>query len=276
MIFCCRKPYTSDPMEITVLGSSSKGNSILISSRSDRILVDAGLSYSYIRGALSRLGVEAEELSGLLLTHEHGDHTAGVLRFVKNHPGVPVYSTRPTLWSLRLERGVNPVTPGRVFTVGEFTVRPFPVPHDALQPVGYRIESGGRVAAVALDTGSVNRALIEALRGSHSLVVEANHNRRMLREGPYPFPLKRRIADPLGHLSNDQCGRLLKRVVDPGTRTVVLAHLSEKNNTPSLALSEVVEHLVGDGGGTAKPPPLGGGITIEVAKPREIVGPFKV
>lgn len=240
-------------MEITVLGSSSKGNSILVSSRGENILVDAGLSYSYIKEALSRLGVGVEELKGLLLTHEHGDHTAGVLRFTRNHPGVPVYSTRPTLWSLRLEGAASPVTPGRVFTVGEFTVTPFSVPHDALQPVGYRIESGGKVASVALDTGSVSRELVSALRGSHTLVVEANHNRRMLREGPYPLPLKKRIADPLGHLSNDQCGRLLMKVVGGETHTVILAHLSEKNNTPSLALTEVVEHLLGDGGSPSGP-----------------------
>lgn len=263
-------------MEIAVLGSSSKGNSILISGRSDRILVDAGLSYRYIRGALSHLGFGVEEVSGLLLTHEHRDHTAGALRFARNHPDIPIHSTRPTLWSLQLENGAVPISPGREFRVGEFTVKPFSVPHDALQPVGYRIESGGKVVSLALDTGSVRRELVAALRGSHTLVVEANHNRRMLREGPYPFPLKKRIADPLGHLSNDQCGKLLKEVVGERTSTVILAHLSEKNNTPDLALSEVVEHLFGSAGGERGAPGGAGGLTIEVARPREIVGPFRI
>lgn len=259
-------------MEVAVLGSSSRGNSILVRDGESSVLVDVGLPYRYLIKALSEVGVGADEIGAILLTHEHRDHISSLLRFSRHHPNVQILSSHPTLWSLGVESGV-PLQPGVKKVVETFTVESFEVPHDALTPVGYRIDSDGKRLSVALDTGSVTEGLIDGLKGSNFLVVEANHNMEMLRKGPYPYHLKKRIADPLGHLSNRECGRLLRRVVGDETKGVILAHLSEKNNTPSLAIYEVVEEFLGKD--VSDPYSVPGLLTMEIARPRGVVGPFK-
>jgi len=203
-----------------------------------RVLVDAGLSARDLGRRLDACGVVPESIAFILLSHEHNDHTRGVERFSRIH-GVPVACTGPTLAAMdlspvHLARWI-PVETGVIAEIESVLVDSFPVPHDAADPVGFVLESGDVRVGLATDLGHATTLVTERLRGCHVLVIEANHDPGMLREGPYPWHLKQRVGGRLGHLSNPETASLLRKVADDGCRAVVLAHLSEKNNTHALA-----------------------------------------
>jgi phosphoribosyl 1,2-cyclic phosphodiesterase len=233
-------------VRVLPLGSSSSGNALLVEFGRRRLLVDAGLSSRELARRLDAVGCPPASLGCILLTHEHHDHSRGAERFSVKHR-VPVACVPETLEAMNLSRSrlaaFIPLEPGRALELDGVRVLPFPVPHDAVCPLGFALEGDGVRVGVALDLGHATALVAERLRGSHVLVVESNHDGRMLQEGPYPWHLKQRIASRLGHLSNDEAAVLLGRASSSDLRAIVLAHLSEKNNTQELARAAAVRAL---------------------------------
>lgn len=225
-------------VRVIPLGSGSSGNATLVEMGRFRWLVDAGLAPRALAERLRAVGVEPRSLCGILLSHEHHDHAKGVEVFSRAH-GVLVVSAVETLEALNLSPrhlgAFEPLSPGRRIEFGDVEVDPFPVPHDAACPVGFALSWRGVRVGIATDLGQATSLVVERLRGCQVLVVEANHDDRMLLEGPYPWHLKQRVGGRLGHLSNEEAAALLVRTAGPDCRAIVLAHLSEQNNTPALA-----------------------------------------
>ena len=230
-------------MRVLPLASGSRGNATLVEFGAGlfgptRLLVDAGLSARELTLRLRQVGVDPRSVAALLLSHEHDDHARGAERFSRLH-GVPVLSTRETLVALdRTERhfaGWRRLVAGRSERVDGVEVGTFPVPHDAGAPLGFVLAAGGRRCGIATDLGHATPVVVDRLRGCDVLVIEFNHDDRMLAGGPYPARVKQRVGGGLGHLSNREAASLLRLTAVDGCRAVVLAHLSETNNTPELA-----------------------------------------
>jgi phosphoribosyl 1,2-cyclic phosphodiesterase len=225
-------------MRVCILGSGSKGNCTYIESPEARILIDAGLSAREIDRRLRLIGRSPTALDGVLISHEHHDHIQGVGALARRYK-LPVYAN-PATWQ-QAQPVVGPVeewreiTTGTQFALKDLVVEPFSLPHDADDPVAFRLTWRRRSVAVVTDLGYSSQLVRERLRGCHLLVLEANHDAAMLKAGPYPWPLKQRIAGKSGHLSNLQSSQLLCDVLHDELEHVVLAHLSEINNHPDLA-----------------------------------------
>lgn len=253
-------------MQITVFASGSSGNCALISSGGENILMDAGISLRRITAGLGAVHVSPEELSGVLITHEHSDHISG-LGTLSRRFRLPIFATRTVANRLR---GMLPETDGltreiragETFGVGDFNVTAFQTPHDSADSVGYRIENGA-VLGFATDTGCVTPEMLEGLGGADTAVIEANHDEEMLRYGAYPVYLKRRILSDTGHLSNARCGELARALALGGTRRIIIAHLSRENNRPDLARDTVAEAVEGCGAELFVAPESGG-LTVPV------------
>jgi phosphoribosyl 1,2-cyclic phosphodiesterase len=227
-------------MRLWTLGSGSKGNALLLECGETRVLIDAGFSARRIGERLAAVGVDPHAITALLLTHEHRDHMCGLEAVVKRW-NWPVHLTEGT----RVGAGValagattHVVAPGAAFTIGSLTVSPVRTSHDAAEPVAYiaTSERSGMRMAIVTDLGVVTNPVREAVRNADVLVVESNHDEVMLQTGPYPYHLKRRVAGNHGHLSNRAAGELVAECMHKGLQQVVLAHLSETNNTPAMAL----------------------------------------
>jgi phosphoribosyl 1,2-cyclic phosphodiesterase len=240
-------PSRNGKATVCVLGSGSRGNAVYISDGTTSILVDAGFSAREIDRRLRDREIDPAGLTALLLTHEHTDHVKGVERMVRRHR-LPVYLTAGT------GRGVDPqgVLPdaipfacGREFRIDTLTVRPFSISHDAGEPAGFTITANGIRIGIATDLGQPTALVRDHLQGCRVLILESNHDPDMLMSGPYPWFLKQRIRGRTGHLSNQDSGLLLSDLVHAGLEHVVLAHLSETNNTREKALAEAGRVLSG-------------------------------
>ena len=234
-------------MRLVTFASSSTGNCALVSA-GGHILIDAGISLRRIRSHLSLSGLTPENISGVLITHEHSDHISGLAMLVKHHK-IPVYAPAAVAAFLRGSiPGIEPclweIAPDEAFSLGGMNIRAFPTPHDARQSVGYRIESGA-VFGFATDMGHVTEEVVSGLLGADAVVIEANHDVNMLLDGPYPAYLKQRVLSDRGHLSNEDSAALGLCLAESGTQTIVLGHLSRENNTPSLACRTVRQALGG-------------------------------
>ena len=235
-------------MKICVLGSGSKGNSILVRSRRASILVDAGFSARETERRLRMVGADVSGISAIILTHEHGDHTRGSGVLARRH-GIPIClteATRRACW--RLFRGSETVVeyrPGRAFGVEDIRVEPFMTVHDAADPVAMAlvdVDSGMRVG-LATDLGRSTAIVRHALAGCDFLVLEANHDEALLHQSAYPATVKARIASSHGHLSNRAAARLALELLHPRLAGILLAHLSAECNTPELARETVSRAL---------------------------------
>jgi len=225
-------------MILSVFASGSTGNCSLLSEGDTHLLLDDGISLRKLRAALALRGLAPEALSGVLITHEHKDHISGLPMLCK-HCGVPLFAPRTVAnhirWSAAGVDGyIREISPGIPFPVGGLTVTAFPTSHDSDQSVGYRLE-GSVSFALCTDTGCVTEEMLAALTGCEAAIIEANHDVDMLRAGPYPYYLKRRVLSERGHLSNDDSAALCCKLAEAGLRTLVLGHLSRENNRPSLA-----------------------------------------
>jgi len=234
-------------MRAAVLGSGSGGNSTIVESGEDRLLLDAGFSCRELERRLRRLGVTPASLRALILTHEHTDHCRGAEVFARRYD-LPIYGTRGTLEGCRFsapqELRLVPIVADCRFDVGSLSIRPFATPHDAREPVGLVVEAANRCRlGLVTDMGLPSRAVIARLEGLDILIQETNHDLEMLRRGPYPWALKQRVAGDQGHLSNDQGSEMIGAVVGDELRWVVLYHLSETNNLPALAAARAAEEL---------------------------------
>jgi phosphoribosyl 1,2-cyclic phosphodiesterase len=225
-------------MRLIPLASGSRGNATLVELGETRLLLDAGVSARQLTNRLQAVDVDPRSVRCMLVSHEHQDHARGAERFSKLH-GVPLACTARTLDAL----DVSPVHVAEWWAlpedgcveIGSIRVESFPVPHDAAQPVGFVLHGEGLRVGYALDLGHTTTLVRERLRGCEVLMVESNHDEALLRDGPYPWHLKQRVGGRMGHLSNDETAELLGQIVGPDCRAVVLAHLSEKNNTHALA-----------------------------------------
>ncbi len=227
------------------LASGSKGNAYWVETGGLVFLVDVGISYRNLSRRVEEIGRSLDQVEHVFITHEHSDHIHGLRQLLKKNRPV-VWATRGTLRALRevIPDGasVRMINDGRGEMDG-MMIRAIPVQHDARNPVAYRFDTGSGSLAVVTDLGRWRNSESEALRGLDLLVCETNHDPHMLRHGPYPAELKQRIASPLGHLSNEEGAQLVTMTAGWGTRHFVLAHLSEQNNSPSLALDVVSERL---------------------------------
>lgn len=243
--------WGSDRLRIAVLGSGSSGNVLVVESEGRRLLVDAGFSAKEMARRMATLGIEPHDFDALVLTHEHSDHVRGARVYAKRH-GLPVYATRGTLETSGLaaveEISCQALESGRPTEVGSFEVEPFAIPHDASEPIGMVIEdSQGRRVGLVADLGTRSQLAWSALRDVDVLVLETNHDLDMLRRGPYPWPLKQRVAGRHGHLSNRDAADGVRDLVSDRLSLVVLYHLSRTNNLPALALAVIGEMLTAEG-----------------------------
>lgn len=229
------------------LGSGSKGNATLISDGETHVLVDCGFGMRDTERRLARLGLHPRQLEAILVTHEHGDHIGGVGALARRH-GLPVYLTPGSWLSGRL--GEVPrhhwITPQARFAIKGLVIDPVTVPHDAREPVQFRFQAHDRCLGVLTDLGHPSAHVTEAFQGCDALILECNHDRDMLAEGPYPPRLKRRVGGDWGHLANVQAAKLLKELGLDRLQRIVCSHLSEHNNRPELVLETLVPLLDGD------------------------------
>ena len=236
-------------MQVSVLASGSKGNATLVAMNGAKILIDAGISATRIKKALAAENVDAANLDAVLLTHEHRDHVAGLATLARWYH-LPVYSRRKTLASLPLSISKNISLENMNAVDGAFRlfglrITPFSVPHDAADPVGYRIE-GDSTVTICTDLGFVTQSVAASIDGADVLVLEANHDAELLKNGRYPWPLKRRILGNHGHLANTDAAWAVAHL-ERKPRDIFLAHLSQENNRPDLARDTVNTILAGQG-----------------------------
>lgn len=229
------------------LASGSSGNAVLVSGGGTHILIDAGISWRRITSALKNMSLAPEVLSAVLVTHEHTDHVCGIATMVK-HSNIPVYASQGTARQLNCRiafpSGQLVAFPaGACFEIGPLTCRSFSTPHDAVDSVGYTVELDGCRLALATDLGHVTAEVCDAVLGSDAVILESNHDVDWLRSGPYPYMLQQRILGDRGHLSNEAGAELAAQAVRAGAKTVVLAHLSHENNTPTRAFDVAARRL---------------------------------
>ena len=225
-------------LSFTLLGSGSSGNSTLVSDGDKHVLVDVGLSGRETARRLRVRGIAPEHISAIVISHEHGDHCRGVTPFVKNL-GIPIFITEGALDASGMiveSRKIQQIQSGTPFEVCGFLFTPFAVPHDAADPIGFCIEKHKTRIGIVMDLGYMSNLVVERLRDCEGIILESNHDVKMLQAGPYPWALKQRVMSRRGHLSNDAVAEYLAKGFDGHAHHVVLAHLSKKNNLPELAL----------------------------------------
>lgn len=220
------------------LGSGSEGNGLLVEIGGSRVLLDCGFRLKDVCARLARIGVLAEQLDGILVTHEHDDHAGGIGPLARKF-GIPVYLTHGTFAALRDGRSrlphVHLIDSHTAFAIGDIEVHPYPVPHDAREPVQYVFSDGVRRLGVLTDVGCSTPHIAETLSGLDALMLECNYDDDMLLNGPYPASLKQRIAGRHGHLANAEAARLVSALDCSRLQHFVAAHLSQQNNTPGHA-----------------------------------------
>jgi len=233
-------------MRFALLGSGSEGNALVVEVGQSRVLMDCGFSLTETVARLSRIGLAPEELHGIVVTHEHGDHIGGVARLARKF-SLPVFLTHGTLRSQNAAfadlPAVTEINPHLPFSIGEVQVQPYPVPHDASEPVQYVFSDGVRRLGVLTDAGCSTPHIEATLNGCDALVLECNHDTDMLANGEYPYHLKQRVGGRFGHLNNFDAAALLARLDSCKLQHIVAAHLSHKNNTRELAVSALTRAL---------------------------------
>ena len=233
-------------MRFACLGSGSEGNGLIVESGTTRVLLDCGFSIRETLFRLDRLGLAPHDLSAIVVTHEHSDHIAGVTRLANKYQ-LPVYLSHGSCHFLRtLDQTPHTVTiidSHTAFAIGDLWVEPFPVPHDAREPIQFVFGDGVCRLGVLTDTGMITPHIVQILSGCDGLMLECNHDREMLANGPYPPGLKQRVGGRYGHLDNAAAAALLREIDTTRLRHVIAAHLSQKNNSPQLARSALAEAL---------------------------------
>jgi len=226
-------------MRFASLGSGSKGNGLLVSVGETYVLLDCGFGLKDSIVRMARLGVTPEQLSGILVTHEHGDHIGGVARLSRKF-NLPVWLTHGTLRAQPKAFAdiaqLHEIDPHQPFTIQDVEIRPYPVPHDAAEPVQFVFSDGARKLGVLTDVGCSTPHIVEMLDACHALVLECNHDAAMLRDGEYHYRLKQRVAGRFGHLSNDESAAILAGLDASCLQHLIAAHISGQNNTAALAV----------------------------------------
>lgn len=233
-------------MELCSIASGSSGNCIYAGSDDSHILIDAGISGKRIETGLNSIDLKTAEMQGILITHEHIDHIGG-LGVIARRYGIPMYATEGTIDAVLHTKSVgkieeslfHAIQPDVDFVIGDLTIQPISISHDAADPVAYKIKQPGKSMAVMTDLGKYDQSIIDKLQNLDVLLLEANHDVQMLQVGSYPYSLKRRILGEKGHLSNEASGQLLGELLHDHFNTVFLGHLSKENNYEELAYETV-------------------------------------
>ncbi len=233
-------------MRFCNIASGSSGNCTYIGDEGTHLLVDAGISGKRIEAGLNDIDLTTSDMAGILITHEHTDHIGG-LAVVAGRYGIPIYATRGTIDAIKKfprfdripDELYHTVKADESFRIGDFDITPAAISHDAAEPVAYSFQNGKKRASIATDLGIYDDKLVDIMKDSDILMLEANHDLRMLEAGPYPYRLKKRIMGREGHLSNDLCGKLLVDLLSDRLQKVVLGHLSKENNLTELAYETV-------------------------------------
>ena len=230
------------------LYSGSSGNSSLVQSKNINILVDAGVSGKKIIDALASINVGIENISAILITHEHSDHTQSIATLSKKY-NIPVYANKKT-WNAMQDKkekmskdNIMYFNNNKPFTLNDITILPFDIPHDAADPCGFTISDFNSKISIATDIGHMTTSIIDNIKNSNFLLLEANYEPDVLKCSSYPFHLKERIASPIGHLSNIEAGKTINYLADFGVKNIMLGHLSNENNFPELAYKSVLEQI---------------------------------
>lgn len=240
-------------MRINVLGSSSSGNATLVVSDSTRVLIDAGFSAREVGRRLQAIGEDIRNINAIVVTHEHTDHMRGVPVLARSLK-VPIFISHATLSAWNLGKAGDALEANQTisaeepFEIGELQFNPFRVPHDAAETLAFNIFSGGVRVSYATDLGYIPQMVAQHLQGSDTIILEANHDLEMLKNGPYPWALKQRVMSRHGHLSNDEMARFLHEDFDGHAEHIVLMHLSRTNNHPEVARLVACQALDGRGG----------------------------
>jgi phosphoribosyl 1,2-cyclic phosphodiesterase len=226
-------------MKIDILASGSKGNSVHLECGGISLLIDAGLSCKQLEQRMANQALDPSRLAGILITHEHTDHIAAVSVLSRRYQ-VPVYVAN-RLWNALFAHNPNwyeviGFEPGSTFSIGPISIAPFRTSHDAIDPVSFTFSHDHVKFGMVTDCGVATENVKQALVNCDGLLIESNHDEQLLKNGPYSYSLKSRISSNRGHLSNIQASNLLKRLISPRLKAVMLGHLSEENNTPELAL----------------------------------------
>ena len=232
-------------MRAIILGSGSKGNSTLLIGKKKKILIDVGFSYSKMVKDLSLYNVNPSDIDAILLTHTHKDHIGGLSTFIKkNH--VSVYTNKDMLDDLlKIISDDNIFIEEDNYSIDEFNITAIHTSHDAVGSVGFLIDDGVSNLVYITDTGYINEKYLKKIINKNVYIMESNHDINMLMNGPYPFVLKQRVLSDKGHLSNDTCGNYLNKLIGNKTKRVILAHLSEINNTKEIAI-DTVSRIIGN------------------------------
>lgn len=237
-------------MRLCSIASGSSGNCIYVGSDATNLLIDTGISGKKVEFGLNSLDLTTKDLNGIFVTHEHSDHIKG-LGVIARKCDVPIYATSGTIRAMK-ESGSLGKLPEGIFheiqgdsdyQVGDLTIHPFHISHDAAEPVGYRIHQGEHSVGIATDMGVYDEYIVDNLKGLDALLLEANHDVNMLQVGSYPYYLKRRILGERGHLSNETAGKLLCRLLHDGMKDILLGHLSKENNYEALAYETVCSEV---------------------------------
>lgn len=240
-------------MRLCSLYSGSSGNSIYVGSDRTHILVDAGMSAKKITEGLNNLSLKPEDINAILITHEHSDHIAGLGVIMRKY-GIPVYGTNKTLEAVSRYKSLGKVDfslfhgiePEESFQINDLWVKSISTWHDAADPVCYTLSDESKKVSIATDLGDFDEHIVEELSGADAMLIEANHDIRMLEVGPYPYPLKQRILGKRGHLSNERGGQLVRALLNDHIKGIYLGHLSKENNYPDLAFEAVKDELFGN------------------------------
>jgi len=224
------------------LGSGSEGNALLVSAGHTQVLMDCGFGLRDTVSRLARLGVSADQLNGIVITHEHGDHIGGVARLARKF-NLPVWLTHGTLRKRPKDftdiAQLHEIDPHQAFSIGDLEITPYPVPHDAAEPVQFLFGDGAKRLGVLTDAGCSTPHIEMTLNGCDALVLECNHDSEMLMNGEYPYSVKQRVAGPFGHLNNHESARILAKLDVSRLQHLIAAHLSRKNNTAELAMHAI-------------------------------------
>ena len=230
------------------LYSGSSGNSFFIQSNNTNILIDVGVSLKKLTSALSNFNVDINDINAILITHEHSDHTKGLSSIIKKY-NIPVFINKQTWDALGdikkdlPESNIIFFDLLNEFIIGDFTIFSFPIPHDAANPCGFNINYKNKKISIATDIGYVSNDLLNYLKNSTSILLEANYDPEILKYSSYPYLLKRRIASNDGHLSNEIAGQTIKTLCKFGLKDALLIHLSKENNFPELAYKTVINEI---------------------------------
>ncbi len=236
-------------LEFCSLYSGSSGNSLLVKTENTNILIDAGVSSKKIETALNSIDIDPNSLDGILITHEHSDHVQGLGTFAKKYD-LPVFVNQKTLDAMPKqkekisEKNINLIKIEEKFEIKDLKIKPFAIPHDAVNPCGFNIFKDNRKISIATDIGHMSNGIIKNLEDSLFILLEANYDPEVLMCSKYPYQLKTRIAGPTGHLSNEMAGKTISYLLKSGLKQAMLGHLSKESNFPELAYKTVIDELM--------------------------------